>query len=448
MRPGSWSRNPRPSMGTEKGGCMRRLIRRTKHRGRVAGSVLCAGILAVVMAACGSSSPSAAGTASGTSTGGGGGATGSTITIGGTLGLTGAFSQPSAQYKAVYDLWQKQVNANGGLLGHKVKITILNDNSTPTTAAGEYQKLITQDHVDFLLAPYTTYVGAPIVPIARNANKILFNGGFVGVQYFDQDNGWMVGSYTYQEPTYSRGVFDMIKTMPASQRPTKVAVLTSQNPFTVVAQNGYQGKGGALNFAKKAGMTVTFNQEYPATTTDFTPLVQKAESSGAQVLIVLGLPTTSDDIAKTVKQLGWKPAIECMCGSQVTTLPNWPTLGSATNGVLGTDVAWVSQNFPGMKTLQNFATSRGEKVLPNYDLTAYAILQMLQQGVKGANSTTQAKIRTWLLGHQVKTAVGTFKLNSNGTTPFNEIITQTSGATQYAVWPSTLAKHKLVSPLP
>lgn len=433
---------------------MKHLIKKNRRVSRSATLVACTAVLALVLAACGSSSGTAAstttsgspGTSAASSTGGL--AKGAPITIGGTLGLTGAFSQPSAQYKAVYDMWAKQVNANGGLLGHKVKITILNDNSTPTTAAGEYQKLVSQDHVDFLLAPYTTYVGAPIVPIAKSAGKILFNGGFVGIQYFDQDKGWMVGSYTYQEPTYSRGVFELIKTMPASQRPTKVAVLTAQNPFTVVAQNGYQGKGGALNFAKQDNMTVTFNQEFPSTTTDYTPLVQQAENSGAQVLIVLGLPTTSDDIAKTVKQLGWKPTIECMCGSQVTTLPNWPTLGSATNGVLGTDVAWVTQNFPGISTLQKFATSRGYKVLPNYDLTAYAILQMLQQGVEGAHTITQAKIRTWLLSHKVKTAVGTFKLNSNGTTPFNEVITQTSGATQYPVWPSTLAKNKLVAPLP
>ncbi len=373
---------------------------------------------------------------------------GAPITIGGTLGLTGAFSEPSAEYRQVYQLWQHQVNARGGLLGRPVKITIMNDNSSPSTAATEYQTLISQDHVDFLLAPYTTYVGAPIVPIARAANKILFNGGFVGIQYFDQDKGWMVGSYTYQEPDYPKGVFKLIEAMPANKRPKKVAILAAQNPFTIVGEKGYNGVGGAINYAKQAHMQVVFDEEYPASTTDFTQVVQKAKASGAQVLIVLGLPDDSDLIAKTVKVIGWKPTIECMCGSQVTTLANWPSLGSATNGVLGTDVAWVTQKFPGLALLQRFANQRHETVIPNYDVTAYAILQMLQQSVEGTHSLNQAKIRAWLLSHKVQTAVGTFKLNANGTTPFNEIVTQTIGKKQEPVWPPSVATAKLVAPLP
>lgn len=419
---------------------MKHMKLRTVRTTAVLGALLIGGS---TLAACGSSSTVGSNSTSSTSP-----PSGTAITIGGTLGLTGAFSEPSAEYDAVYKLWQKQINASGGLLGHPVKITILNDNSDPATAATEYQTLITQDHVDFLLAPYTTYVGAPIVPIVKAAGKILFNGGFVGIQYFAQDSGWMVGSYTYQEPDYSAGAFKLLEAMPAANRPTKIAILTAQNPFTVVAQNGYKGVGGALNFARQDHMTVVFDQEYPESTTDFTSTIEKAKASGAQALIVLGLPDDADLIAKTVKIVGWKPALECMCGSQVTTLSNWPSLGSATNGVVGTDVAWVSQHFPGMSTLQAFATKRGEKVLPNYDLTAYAILQMLQQGVVGAHSTNQAKVRMWLLGHTVHTAVGSFKLEANGTPPFSEVMIQTIGSTQQPVWPSNIATAKLVTPLP
>jgi branched-chain amino acid transport system substrate-binding protein len=370
------------------------------------------------------------------------------ITIGGTLGLTGAFSEPSAEYQAVYQLWQSQVDSHGGLLGRQVKLTILNDNSTPATAAAEYQTLITQDHVSFLLAPYTTYVGAPVVPIAKAAGYVLFNGGFVGIQYFDQDNGWMVGSYTYQEPDYTEGVFKLMAAMPAAARPSKIAILTDQNPFTVVAQNGYQGSGGALNFARQYHMQVVFDQEYPSTTTDFTSTLEKAKASGAQALLVLGLPDDSDLIAKTVKVIGWRPEVECMCGSQVTTLPNWPSLGSATDGVLGTDVAWESEHFPGLAALQAFAAKRGESVLPSYDVTAYAILQMLQQAVEGTHSLDQAAIRDWLLHHTVRTAAGVFRLLPNGSPPYSEVVTQTIGSSQQPVWPPSIATAKLVAPLP
>jgi branched-chain amino acid transport system substrate-binding protein len=369
------------------------------------------------------------------------------ITIAGTLGLTGAFSVPSADYKLVDEAWVNTVNAHGGLLGRKVELTILNDNSTPTTASTDYQKFISEK-VNFILAPYTTYVGGPQVPVVRAAGKLFYNGGFVGLQYFEQDKGWMVGSYTYQDTTYSHGAFTVMKSLPPSKRPKKIAILYAANPFTVAANKGYNGTGGALTFAKRDGMKVVMDEQYPTGTTDFTSTIEKAQAAGAQALIVLGLPTTSDLIAKTVKTIGWKPEVECMCGSQVTTLDNWYTLGAATNGVIGTDVAWESENYPGMKQVEALARKKHEKVVPSYSWAGWAILQMIQQGVDGTHSTTTTKIRKWLLTHVVSTAVGKFKLLGNGSPPNREVVVQTVNGVQRTVWPPKIATAKIVTPLP
>src|SRR5579875_3030371 len=76
---------------------------------------------------------------------------GQPIVIGGTLGLTGAYAGPSADYKATYDYWLQQVNSHGGLLGHPVKMIIYDDESNPATAQSLYQRLIHQDKVNLLL---------------------------------------------------------------------------------------------------------------------------------------------------------------------------------------------------------------------------------------------------------------------------------------------------------
>src|SRR5581483_1853910 len=269
------------------------------------------------------------------------------VVIGGTLGLTGPFAGPSVEYKAVYELWLADVNKRGGLLGRQVKMTIYNDEGTPTIAQGLFNRLITQDKADLLLAPYTTFVGGAIVPIVLSHKKILFNGGFVGINIFGAAKGSIVGSYTYQEPDYTRGVFELIKALPAEERPKSVAIFTAQNPFPIIVRDGYEGKGGALNFAKEAGMTVVVNEQYPPNTTDFTGLVQKAKAANAELLLALGLPNDSLQIARTVQQLGYKPKLFCTCGSQVTTLPAWPKMGAAGEGVLGTTISWPTQNFQG-----------------------------------------------------------------------------------------------------
>src|SRR5215470_776753 len=111
------------------------------------------------------------------------------VVIGGTLGLTGILAEASSDYKAVYERWEKQINDKGGLLGRPVKLIVYNDESTPTVAQSLYNRLLDQDAVDLVLAPYTTFVGGAIVPIVMAQKKVLFNGGFVGINIFNNAKG-------------------------------------------------------------------------------------------------------------------------------------------------------------------------------------------------------------------------------------------------------------------
>ena len=134
-----------------------------RRRPRATLGVVVVASFALLLGACSSgSSPSASTTASAPAASGSGAPSGEPIKIGGTLGLTGIFSGPSAGYKATYEYWAKEVNASGGLLGRPVELTIYDDESTPATAATLYQRLINQDKVDLLLAPYTTAVGGAV----------------------------------------------------------------------------------------------------------------------------------------------------------------------------------------------------------------------------------------------------------------------------------------------
>lgn len=396
-------------------------------------STLTACALGAALAAC---APGAASSGSGTNT---------PIRIGGTLGLTGNLSVVSVEYKAVYDFWAQKVNASGGLLGRHVVMDIKNDNSTAATAQSLYQTLISSDNVDLLLGPYATFVGVPVVPLARAANKLLFNGGFVGVKYFDEAQGWMIGSYTYQDPDYSRGLFEAVGQLPEGQRPEKVAILTNNTPFTLVDRDGYQGRGGVVNYARQAGMQVVFNETYSGTTTDFTAAIQRAKASGADMFVILGLANDEDNIIKAEHVLNYTPKVTCTCGSQVTTLPNWTQMGAATDHVVGTTVAWPTQHNNGAADIEAFSKGRGESVVPTYDYVAYAALQVLQQAVTGAKTLDQAKLKSYIYSHTFDTAVGRLKYQPNGTPVFSEIITQTVNGQQAPVWPADVATAKLVA---
>jgi branched-chain amino acid transport system substrate-binding protein len=366
---------------------------------------------------------------------GGAGAGEGPIIVGGTLGLTGQYSGPSAGYKAAYEFWLSKVNEGGGLLGRKVELRIYDDESNPTTAQQLYQRLINQDQADLLLAPYTTAVGGAVVPLTERAGKVLWDGGFVSAKLHSESK-LLVSSWPYQEPEYPRPLFELFKTLPADSKPKTLAVVTAQNPFTLVARDGFNGAGGVLNYAKEQGIRVVFNEEYDQRATDVSGLIQQAKAANPDVFITLSLPNDSALIAKTVNQLAFAPKFYCSCGSQVTTLPNWKDLGAAGNNVFSTTTAWPTQDNPLLKELfAELQKKFGYTQLPAYGAGGLAILQVMQQAVEGAKSLDQQQLREYVGANTFETAVGDLKYQPDGTLEFGALLVQYQGTENQVVWP-------------
>jgi branched-chain amino acid transport system substrate-binding protein len=93
------------------------------------------------------------------------GPTGQPITVGISLPLAGpqqagGFQPDGLACKKGYELWASDVNSHGGLLGRPVKLIILNDKGDPKVDGNNYRILITQDHVDLTLAPFSSLLTA------------------------------------------------------------------------------------------------------------------------------------------------------------------------------------------------------------------------------------------------------------------------------------------------
>jgi branched-chain amino acid transport system substrate-binding protein len=93
------------------------------------------------------------------------GPTGQPITVGISLPLAGpqqagGFQPDGLACKKGYELWASDVNSHGGLLGRPVKLIILNDKGDPKIDGNNYRTLITQDHVDLTLAPFSSLLTA------------------------------------------------------------------------------------------------------------------------------------------------------------------------------------------------------------------------------------------------------------------------------------------------
>lgn len=115
------------------------------------------------------------------------------VVFGGAISQTGRFAEPAGRQVNAIKMWVDDVNSRGGLLGRKVKLELLDDKSDTQTAVKLYEKLITEDKVNVLLAPYSSAIteavanvnerykmpfvayGAASTPIWEKGRKYIFS---------------------------------------------------------------------------------------------------------------------------------------------------------------------------------------------------------------------------------------------------------------------------------
>jgi branched-chain amino acid transport system substrate-binding protein len=133
-----------------------------------------------VLAACsggGSSSSTSAGASAPADTG--------PITIGASLSLHGDFTADGVAFEQGYKLWAKDVNAHGGIMGRKVELTILDNNSSPNQVVTDYQTLINHDHVDLTFGPFTSLLTAAAASVAAHNGYAFVEGAGGAPSVFD-----------------------------------------------------------------------------------------------------------------------------------------------------------------------------------------------------------------------------------------------------------------------
>ncbi len=122
-------------------------------------------MLALALASCSSNSGSS-GSGSSSST-----FTGTPVSIGIICSCTGALSSSYVGGPQTYEAWASEVNAKGGLNGHKVNVIVKDDALNPGTALTEVHELIDTDHVVALVdsstedTQWSSYASQKDVPI-------------------------------------------------------------------------------------------------------------------------------------------------------------------------------------------------------------------------------------------------------------------------------------------
>jgi branched-chain amino acid transport system substrate-binding protein len=177
-----------------------------------------AAVTALVVTACGTSASTTASS------------TAQPVTVGISLPLSGQFAADGLATENGYKLWADEVNTNGGLLHRPVKLVIRNDKSNPNTVTSDYNVLISQDHVDLTLAPFSTLLTASAQAPTEKHGYALVAGSATGGLVFAPKSFPNFFSVSLPVRLEMASFARWVTTLPASERQT-AAYPEVQDPF-------------------------------------------------------------------------------------------------------------------------------------------------------------------------------------------------------------------------
>jgi branched-chain amino acid transport system substrate-binding protein len=259
-----------------------------------------------VLAACTSSSTSTTPPATGSSSAATGASSsasatgspsGAPITIGASLSLTGDFSADGVAFKQGYELWAKDVNAAGGILGRPVKLTILNDASSPNQVVTNYQTLINSDHVDLTFGPFSSLLTKPASAVAARNGYAFVEGAGGAPSVFDTPaNQADHNVFDVSLPVADELMpfVNYISKLPPSQRPKTAAYPMADDPFADPPVQLAQQKLSAI------GVKTVYTNIFPEEPSSYKPAADNVAKQKAD-LVILGstdVPTVAAFMAE------------------------------------------------------------------------------------------------------------------------------------------------------
>ena len=331
------------------------------------------------------------------------------IRVGSTLSMTGPLGGTSIVHKIAAEIYLEQVNKRGGWLGRPVEWVVKDDQSKPDLARTLYEQLITGDKVDLLMGPYATGNSLAAMGVAQRNGKVLITNSF-GIPSLAKYDMHFAGYVMGHEPgtTVPNTLLDTLAA--GGQSPKTVAMVTSKFPSVVFLSQG------AREVFKKRGLQEKLWLDWEFGNKDFGPIASRLKEANADLVWIGSIGPESIQLLEAMNKIDYRPKLHFHL---------YPTPGPLVQSPLAANALTVTTfeqhapfiNNPLAAEVVKIYNERAAKAnLPDtsFELqaaNAFTGWQILEAGVKGANSLEDRKIADWLKANRVDTLLGRLRFD-------------------------------------
>jgi branched-chain amino acid transport system substrate-binding protein len=248
--------------------------------------------------------------------------------------LSGDLATGGNVTKRGYDLWAQEVNAKGGIeiKGKKypVKLFYADAQSNPAAGAAAAERLITQEHVDFILGPYSSGVTLAVAPVVEKYKVPMITGSAESPLIWTNKFYYTFGTVPPVNFTGSIAVKTLAELKPA---PKTAVILGSNDTFSKATAEAFKAAAEAAKIKVLKYNIVPAGQ-------DLTPLLSAVRGMKPDLIAFGGHDEELIKLVKALRQIDYTPKALLMHYG-VTEPAFAQALGKDANQVFGASV-WTA----------------------------------------------------------------------------------------------------------
>ena len=367
-----------------------------------------------------------------------------TIKVGAVVPLTGRYAALGAQVRAGYEIGVEQINAGGGVsVGGKkmqLELIMLDDESDPTKTVARLETLATQGVVAYLGGAGSDLHAA--AASIGDKNKIPYLGIAFALNSIHKQGLRYLFSPFPKSPDLAKETFVLLDgSIPAAQRPTKVALLLERTDWGKEMGSAWE------SLAKQNGYQIVASGEYAPGAKDFSELILKAKSAGAEAVFALPSPPDGMTIVKQMKELDFNP--KAVVFIRAADPPVWSqNLGKDGDYFLLSPGWHFAARYPKVAEVNEAHQKRLNRPADPLVGPAYACVQILAEAITRAGSLDREKIRDAIAATNMTTVVGPVRFRPDGTGEVKVFFQQWLKGKQELIWPKDFATAQFGYPAP
>jgi branched-chain amino acid transport system substrate-binding protein len=321
------------------------------------------------------------------------------------IAIAGPFTGPVTQYgdmvKQGVDTAIEQLNAGGGILGNTFEAVQIDDGCEPKQGPVVANRVV-NDEIHYVVGHVCSGATIAATDIYNNEGVVMVTPSATSPAVTDGKNYEFIfrtiGRDDQQGPAAAKFIAEKIK-------PKKVAVLHDKQSYG-------QGIASAVrNDLQKAGIDVVLFEGINAGDSDYSAVITKLKSSGADFVYYGGYHPEMGLLLRQGSEQGLK--VQFMGPEGVGNPDINAIAGAAVEGMLVTLPADFTKDAANADIVKAFK-DKGRDPGGAFQMTAYSAMMAIAQGIKGAGKDDPSEVAKYLHSHSVKTPIGDISWNKQG----------------------------------